>query len=221
MLGGRLPLAVIDEALHVVLARYAWDDTDVVHFTAKEIEESLATCGFSDVHLAWSGFCCQGDGASFTANVHDVPQLVKFLLGDSPAESTESWLRQYLKVKVSSADEAFLRLIAGLADTDHADDFCRFKLCRSDRRYVHKYTVGVEQYSYCEISQRFYKLVLELYRDMCSEIYSRLEEVDEYEKYSQDRAVEHLESQDIDGPDAQIFSVTQRKPGQFRVSFSP
>ena len=43
---------------------YEWWDSDYDHW-----KDKLSDLGFTDADIKFSGFCCQGDGASFTANV--------------------------------------------------------------------------------------------------------------------------------------------------------
>src|ERR1051326_2894350 len=42
-------------------------------------KEALEQIGFEDAEINFSGFCCQGDGASFTCKNVNVNKLIKFM----------------------------------------------------------------------------------------------------------------------------------------------
>lgn len=82
---GDLPESTLDKA------RQFLDDTDEPYWSEDAIETwttALEQIGFSEVDIRFSGFYCQGDGASFSAKYVDSETLIEFL--STARDSSES-----------------------------------------------------------------------------------------------------------------------------------
>ena len=104
---------------------HEWWDSEYDHW-----KEKLAELGFSDPDIRHSGFCCQGDGASFTAKVTREFKL--------PAAGLQ-------RIEEATAVAKVNRRFAGLSA--HVDLFydLSFRIERDIHdRYVHPYTIRAE-----------------------------------------------------------------------------
>jgi hypothetical protein len=138
-------------------------------------KEKLEELGFRDVDIAWSGFWCQGDGASFTAKSIRV--------------------RDYMKARKLSRR---FPSVARILQWDW--DVWGFVYRTGYYHYVHEHSVIVNlENNYCsedrERENRVYNQIgeLEAYiqedvRELSKQIYRELEQ--EYDHYTSDEEIE-------------------------------
>ena len=104
---------------------YEWWDSDYDHW-----KDKLSDLGFTDADIKFSGFCCQGDGASFTANV-----TRHFKLPDPIAA----------RIPEATAVAKVQRRFAGQSSVVDLSYDLSFRIERdSHDRYVHPYTIQAQ-----------------------------------------------------------------------------
>lgn len=95
-------------------------------FTEREIDldwvienetEDLEALGLDNVEISFSGFWSQGDGASFTARVNDIPAFIK---------------------TIGVTDEILPKILAAF------EEVYEMRIVRTDSRYFHENTVRFE-----------------------------------------------------------------------------
>lgn len=91
-------------------------------FVIEEWNDILRACGWSEVEINYSGFCSQGDGASFTGRFDG-------------REIDEAKFRQYFE---PNSDSDWI--LVGFIEYES----CSAKLRRTSRHYSHENTVGVD-----------------------------------------------------------------------------
>jgi len=79
--------------------------------------EDLESLGLDNVEISFSGFCSQGDGASFTARVNDIPAFIK---------------------TIGVTDEILPKVLAAF------EEVYEMEIIRTDSRYFHENTVRFE-----------------------------------------------------------------------------
>jgi hypothetical protein len=163
-------------------------------------KNKLASIGFDDADIRFSGFWSQGDGASFTAYCDTDKILNNLLLCEGKIVDYKQW-----------------RLWFELAE----NGIFKFDISRNGSNYVHEHTVsGVihedfgglndrmwyaanpeKPYNFtCKFEQKanldYLEAMFDSYvKDLCREIYKKLEE--EYEYLTSDDCIkEYLENQD-------------------------
>ena len=156
--------------------------------------DALAQIGFADAKIAFSGFWCQGDGASFTATI-DIAKLADFLATeieprdciDGQPEDFRPWIVHKCDGKPTNAK---YRRLAGLGDylDEHAVE-------RTSHHYSHKYTCAT-RLSVCDydragkidgLLRQCREDAEKLRLDLCEAIYSDLDK--EYEDQTGDEAI--------------------------------
>ena len=123
----------------------------------RELEDKLFEKGYYNVDIKWSGFCSQGDGASFTASI----DLIKFI--------------KYLQNDTRHSDMSYVKLLEALEEDEI---YITENIIKRDRftRYVHENTTtlyldfistncGEEEPSY-ELSNSFNDLVSKIEKQM-------------------------------------------------------
>lgn len=90
-----------------------WDDFEIEYW-----EEELEKMGFDDPEIAYSGFCCQGDGASFTCKRVDVEKFI-----------TSQRAKSRFKALLKAIRSGKIEIEASVNRISHS--------------YSHEYTVGV------------------------------------------------------------------------------
>jgi hypothetical protein len=107
---------------------------------------ALDEIGFEDAEIRYSGFCSQGDGASFTARV-DLAKMSKYLstdiepqerveVGEDGKEQYAAWLTHKIGGKPAT-DPKYARM-AWVTNVAH------ISVVRDSRPYVHEMTCSVE-----------------------------------------------------------------------------
>jgi hypothetical protein len=182
---------------------------DFVYDTWKE---ALSQIGFENADIHFSGFACQGDGASFTANV-DLDKLIAFLADDIKAsesvgydgkdEDFRPWIVHKIGGKVTKPK--YQRLLIDCVR--NAVEDCRVERLHYGGSSVHEQTcnftfsltLGGEytsdnggtwntDYPHLEkLANDFRTDAEELRRDLCRAIYKSLEE--EYDYLTSDEAI--------------------------------
>jgi hypothetical protein len=79
--------------------------------------EDLEALGLDNVEIAFTGFWSQGDGASFTARVNDIPNFIK---------------------SIGVTDEILPKVLAAF------EEVYEMRIVRTDSRYFHENTVSFE-----------------------------------------------------------------------------
>lgn len=140
-----------------------------------DMKETLKEYGIDDADIQWSGFSCQGDGASISTDTIDI----------------EKFLR---KVKAWSKFKSLHRLI------DEND--VSASVLRDTSRYCHEYCVtgNVEAYYNVDITKRqewaiteLQTFITEFIRDKSRDLYRTLEAENDYQ--DTDNAIkEHIEA---------------------------
>lgn len=93
-----------------------WDDYIIEDWQ----DEKLPALGFDDAKISYSGFCSQGDGASFTAKVNIL-----------------TWLKVNKNLKQNKELVKFLK-------NESESCYIEINVVRSSRQYSHEYTVSIE-----------------------------------------------------------------------------
>jgi len=162
-------------------------------------KQALTQIGFENADISFSGFSCQGDGASFTANIN-LEKLVDFLVKDTPpSDHFNDDLRPWVVHKCGKpTNKAYKRLqLLGEYLGEHA-------VIRTDRHYSHENTCDT-RLSVGGAAKHVYALVSQLRDDaedlrvrLCKAIYDDLENT--YEYLTSDEEIEELEFMfDING----------------------
>jgi hypothetical protein len=140
---------------------------------------ALEAVGFKDAKFQWSGFACQGDGASFTSNCEMDKLVTWFTQPVVPSESYEennllSWLAHELKGQVQNQDYKTIK-----------DEF-ELNVIRMDSRYSHERTCSVMAKFHNEpsetdsVSLQFVQDVESLRLEICQAIYRDLNQEHDY-----------------------------------------
>ncbi len=103
-------------------------EEDWAEYMIEDWKEQLVAKGFKDPEINYSGFCCQGDGASFTARVERA--LPKTL-----ADAVEQAKTVGAVLHRLSDDEARGRYEEPTYEYS-------FRIERNDHHYVHQYTIS-------------------------------------------------------------------------------
>ena len=188
--------AVIDNYRNINVEDFEW--WDGVYEIWKERLEAL---GYSNPEIQFSGFWCQGDGASFTCD-------------QVPLPSTDASVQEAWNSLVGAA------ALLGETVTENINDLAYGKVYRTGHSYSHENTVSVDwewndpPYGrYCsrvepdalapfidalvEAVKDYFNGLEESVRDLCREIYRDLRS--EYEYLTSDEAVEEtLEANDYE-----------------------
>ena len=147
---------------------YEWHDMSLADW-----KEKLEAMGFEEPKIAFRGFCCQGDGASFDCKNVDVEM---FLASQKKKKDFEELVKAIKK---------------GTVDVSAS-------VIRIDHHYSHEYTVrGDVENSYLDNddtgftlqkqAQELEDLITEVVRNISRNIYMKLES--EYEYLTSDKAV--------------------------------
>jgi hypothetical protein len=70
-------------------------DHEWYEYVIEDATNDLDSAGFQHVKIDFSGFCCQGDGASFTASGFSLPTFLVYL--EKPAPQAESLVKELLQ----------------------------------------------------------------------------------------------------------------------------
>ena len=162
-------------------------------------KQALDQIGFEDAEILFSGFCSQGDGASFTARP-DLEKLVEFLVTrwqpepaitvrkDGKTEEFRPWAcshigweggeKQYAKL-ITWYTERDLDL--GLSCTRHTSHYVHWNTCSFE---AHLGNISYKQERHYQAAEKLVKEFEErvegLRKDLCQEIYKSLEDAYEY-----------------------------------------
>ena len=167
---------------------YEWWDTSYDMW-----KEALEQIGFCEPDISFSGFCSQGDGASFTCKSVDIERLLDFLctpreasevidsLPDGKGEDFRPWLLHKTNAGYSSYGPKMARLLT-------ARDYISCRVERTGHHYVHSNTCTFYaewersgHYPRIEALVEEFERVGEALRDDLSDaIYKFLEEESEY-----------------------------------------
>jgi hypothetical protein len=167
---------------------YEWWDTSYDMW-----KEALEQIGFSEPDISFSGFCSQGDGASFTCKSVDIEPLLDFLctprkasqsigsLEGDKGEDFRPWLLHKTNAGYSGYGPKMLRLLT-------ARDYISCRVERTSHHYVHSNTCtfyaeweGSGNHPRIEALVQEFERVGEALRDDLSDaIYEFLEEESEW-----------------------------------------
>lgn len=182
MIDGKLPG---EERARQWMREYATGDEFWSEYTIETWKSALAQIGFEDADIAFSGFACQGDGASFTANVN-MDKLTDFMGRDiepknriEPTAETgddedyRPWILHHIKSK-TPANRKYRRL-RGLYSAE---------IQRNDSRYCHENTCEfwlIDEYRreaprVEKLANGFERDAEQLRTDLCRAIYRDLEQ---------------------------------------------
>lgn len=156
--------------------------------------------GFTDIRISWSGFCSQGDGASFTGKLSWPESLIRFLAGlpyedpvkqqpDAEAAAVLEWAQRDLSWK---PDPSMARAL-------HSHELCSGVVIRIGHHYSHSHTVSWEWDHYvCGDPSKlwlddFKAQAKALVVSIGNTIYRALEQESEWAR-SETAIVEHLEA---------------------------
>jgi len=166
---------------------YDWYE-DTINEQTAELEE----IGLSDIEIRFTGFWCQGDGASFTATVEDYDKFLNYIMDQRDFE------RQPYG-RVASKDQVLTELFDNMNDYPfkelYENGLLTIQIVRETSHYYHEKTVSVSldldefdkedietSLSEDELKKEIYEFVeyLEKYLDewlenKCIEIYRELE----------------------------------------------
>lgn len=152
---------VIDNNRDINVDYPEWHDPII-----EEWKERLESIGFHDVEISYSGFCSQGDGASFTSGEIEVEKVLRHL-------RVFSKYRRYVP-------------------NDNCDYWV--KVIRTDSRYYHENSVRVDDYIHYTGTQNqldkvyeIINLISEFVHEKSKEIYRNLNT--EYDYLTSDDAV--------------------------------
>ena len=196
---GELPQSALDKA------RQFLDDTDESYWSEYAIEtwtSALEQIGFSEVDIRFSGFCSQGDGASFSAKYVDSETLIDFL--STARDSSESItvdsngkedFRGWILNRIGWTGIDFnhrWQWLSAFADT------LDIRCTRGHSRYVHENTCELtidDNYGHTELVsaeiESLQQFADDFRREVSQAIYSSLEEEYEYirsDEYIQETA---------------------------------
>ena len=142
------------------------DDEYWSECTLDDWKERLEARGYKNPDISYSGFCCQGDGASFTCDSVDLPKWLKATCNKGRFAPVMKWIKKnevYFTARVE----------------------------RDDRRYSHEYTVSAEvDFDFDDYPALVYELrdaITEDVRDLSRQIYKDLER--DYDSLISDEAV--------------------------------
>lgn len=190
------------------LAEAATDDSYWHECLFEQWKEALTQIGFLDPDLAFSGFSCQGDGASFTARV-DVEEVLKFICAplapkdciapfpEKPdTEDFRPWLLHEMQEQGPYCGDTTARRFRRLIPL--AGDSLFAKVYRCGTNYVHEETCAVDlefsdSHSYHQhprlekLADELKECLENLRRDLSHALYKSLEE-----EYDYCRSDEHL-----------------------------
>jgi len=168
----------VEQYRHTLVEYPDWADSEVDHWT-----EQLKEMGFCEPEIRWSGFGCQGDGASFTCKYVDLARFIKAI---------GKWSKYRLLLLGEKVEQQ-----VHLSVVDVSPD-----------RYVHKYTVralfdfrvACDQQRLRdrmdELAQDLEDEATEVVRDKSEEIYNAL-----YEEYfyliSDEAVAQNIESRGL------------------------
>ncbi|WNA15684.1 hypothetical protein XaC1_41 [Xanthomonas phage XaC1] len=134
-----------------------------------DFHEELEAAGFNNVDSQFSGFCVQGDGASFTSEDINVKEVL-----------THLGKYQYYAQNHGS----------------YVIDNMTAEIVRNDSHYVHEYTMSINIVEGDDVSE-VKKEILEYARNKCREYYKKLNE--ESDRLESDESVkEYIEANDIE-----------------------
>ena len=182
----KIPDHVLEKYRHINVEDHDWWQWTVDDFCA-EMQEKHGLY-VEPKHVQFSGFWSQGDGASFTGTVMDIPKFLANFKG-----------YEHLRAE--------------------GDDLCITIQRSTYSRYVHENTVSVTtepgrgprddfEYALWELNEKqrdeeieeFDKEATEFVRDLCHDLYKRLEE--DYEHHTSDEQVaEAIEANQLWLPD--------------------
>jgi hypothetical protein len=114
---------------------YEWHD-DLI----KEWVAALESMGFENAEISFSGFCRQGDGASFTAGI-DLGHILRFMVSDLDKESDHYWA--YKLIDHNPCDGAYVWMWH-VMESEEFDGMVYAKIDRTKSRYSHKHTCRTE-----------------------------------------------------------------------------
>ena len=113
-----LPKEAKKAALEEIKNRDSFQDRDIdLDWVIENETEDLETLGLENVEIAFTGFWSQGDGASFTARVNDIPNFIK---------------------TVGITDDILPKALAAF------EEVYEMRIVRTDSRYSHENTVRFE-----------------------------------------------------------------------------
>lgn len=186
----------------------------------EEWTTALHKLGFTDVEINWTGFCSQGDGASFTGRLSFPERLIRFLAGLSdPASSDDS----------SDMLEWVARTLQHQPDLKHGrllwfHDLAGGKITRTSHHYCHSRTVTWEWFDCYNGPERphverclaqFHRTVEDLTVSISNAIYAALN--CDYEwSLGEEQVLDFMDANLKRGLHTPCFEVTKH-----RVRFSP
>jgi len=156
----------------------------------EDIEVELKSKGFQDVKVFWDLSCCQGSGAYFTFDGVNVFKLMKYEKSIYKSAQKIKYLFKDWGRKLRQLDT----YVGIKTVTNHwANHYCHSRCVDIEFEYsVEEFTKGWEDtQSFKDFEADF----RDLYQDLCSNIYSRLQKsLDYYE--SEDFLIEDLRSRE-------------------------
>lgn len=154
-----------------LLEKY-WDINvgwDWYECTIDDMKSQLEIAGFCDIKIQFSGFCRQGDGASFTA------------------EWRQEWIEK------TRFDGIYMQEIKDFLQAIKNKHLRYFHLNRTNSRYYHENSIYVDDRNF-DIRQADF--ITNMVRDICCGIYRSLEQ--EYDYLTSESAIlEALEANEI------------------------
>jgi hypothetical protein len=167
-----------DDAKNKAIEKFKNDtyylDYDWWYSTCDDIKTMLEFIGFTDANIQFSGFCSQGDGASFTGNYEYAKGGVKKLIEYAPNETVFIGAAKQLQ----ELQRKYFYKIYG-------------KVERISNYYVHENTIAfsLDYHSVNTLQSvsEIEKEITEIVRTISQEIYSKLE--NEYEYLMSDEAI--------------------------------
>jgi len=113
-----LPKEAKKAALEEIKNRDSFQDRDIdLDWVIENETEDLEALGLENVEISFTGFWSQGDGASFTARVNDIPNFIK---------------------TVGITDDILPKALAAF------EEVYEMRIVRTDSRYSHENTVRFE-----------------------------------------------------------------------------
>ena len=170
-------------------------DGDWHDYTVELWTNALNQVGFENATIAFSGFSCQGDGASFSADI-DTKKILKFLTStikpNNCIKANKKGEEQFLPWVVHKLGWAILKPNPEFHKLKRHCDAIELKVERTDSHYSHENTCDIRGEFYgpeklSDTYNQFEKNVESLRYDLCKAIYNSLE--DDYHAQTEDEAL--------------------------------
>lgn len=136
------------------------DDSQWSEFEIEDWETKLEEMGFNSPTISFSGFCSQGDGASFTCKSVDVAKFAK----SQKASKRFAWLLDGLKKEIIEVNASVDRI-------DH--HYSHENTVRADVEVL-PYADGLEKL--CKTGNELEELLTQVVRNLSKQIYRELEQ---------------------------------------------